>query len=564
MKRLLLFVSIMMIATPMVWGQSRCLTPLFEQARIELYEKFGGSKGPSISHKDITIHEVGDTMTFWSLNLSVMPPTWELVPSTCRAVTEYSYVFVADDQWNVHMDSADVELVTYYWEEGTYNDSTMGIYELNTENFGLPPDELDDDDHIYILYDELGSYQGVIFDGYFLVYNEYTEEEAQQMGGHSNEVEMFYMSCHPGDPVSPIRISVLAHEFEHMIHWAADPDEDTWVDEGCAEYAMLLFGVPDPLVYFPDNPDNNLTQWDNDFADYIQTFMFITYIADHYGGSETIREIVQESQNSTYGIETAIQIAGYDVTFEEVFVDWTVANYYHGRGGADSPEPDSQYIYFSIDPPAFSNSDWHNEYPAGPNNRNVNHWAADYISFNNPHGIYGYLVIEFIGNVNADFGLGIVKSFTSGYFYAVRGFPVDSYWIGGFPDFAECNYITNMVAGLGGYATPSYSYNAETPTGIDDISKPDQEFSIGPLYPNPFNLSIQIRFSKLAGRNAEIEIFDICGRLVRKWDIPAIDNSGEIVWDGKNSKGEGIASGVYLFRISDDINSKIVKGTLLK
>lgn len=564
MKRVLLLVSIMMIATPMVWGQSRCLTPLFEQARIELYEKFGGSKGPSIGHKDITIHEVGDTMTFWSLDLSVMPPNWELVPATCRAVTEYSYVFVADDQWNVHMDSVDVDTVTYYWEEGTYNDSTMGIYELNTENFGMPPDELDDDDHIYILYDALGSFNGVIFDGYFLVFNEYTEEEAQQMGGHSNEVEMFYMSCHPGNPVSPIRISVLAHEFEHMIHWAADPDEDTWVDEGCAEYAMLLFGVPDPLVDFPNNPDDDLTQWGNDFADYIQTFMFITYVADHYGGSETIREIVQESQNSTYGIETAIQNAGYDVTFEEVFVDWAVVNYYHGRGGADSPDPDSQYIYFSIDPPAFSNSDWHNEYPVGPNNRQVNHWAADYISFNNPDGCYDNLAATFDGNTNIDFGLGIIKSFTSGYFSAYDIFPTDSYWMGEFPDFGNCNYITKMVAGLGGYGTTSYSYTAETSTGIDDVSLPGYEFSIGPLYPNPFNQSIQIRFSKLAGRDAKIEIFDICGQLVRKWDVPAIDNSGEIVWDGKNSKGEDIASGVYLFRMSDDINSKIVKGTLLK
>ena len=187
-----------------------------------------------------------------------MPPEWILVPATCRAVTEYSYVFVADDQWNIHMDSADVALVEYYWEEGTYNDSTAGIYELDTENFGMPPDELDDDDHIYIFYSELGSFMGSVFDGYFSVFNEYTEEEAQQLGGHSNEVEMFYMSCNPGNPTSPIRISVLAHEFEHMIHWGIDPNEDTWVDEGCAEYAMLLFGYPDPLVDFPNKTDDDL------------------------------------------------------------------------------------------------------------------------------------------------------------------------------------------------------------------------------------------------------------------------------------------------------------------
>lgn len=564
MKKLLLLVSIMMIATSVAWGQSRCLTPLFEQARIELYEKFGGSKGPSGGQRDTTVHEVGDTMTFWSLDLTVMPPTWILVPATCRAVTEYSYVFVADDQWNVHMDSADVALVTYYWEEGTYIDSTMGIYELNTENFGPPPDELDDDDHIYILYDELGSFQGVIFDGYFLVYNEYTEEEAQQMGGHSNEVEMFYMSCHPGDPVSPIRISVLAHEFEHMIHWAADPDEAIWVDEGCAEYAMLLFGVPDPLVDFPNHPDNNLTQWDNDFADYIKTFMFITYLSDHYGGSETIREVVQEPQNSTYGIRAALENMGYDDTFEEVFIDWIVANYYHGRGGADLPEPDSQYIYFSIDPPAFSNSDWHNDYPAGPNSRHVNHWAADYILFNNPDSYYDYITITFECNENTDFGLGMIIASTSGEMAAGSMYPVQGFWGGTFPDYDSYNYITIMPAGLGGYGNTNYTYSAEATTGIDDITLPDDQFSIGPLYPNPFNQSIHIKYSKLAGRDAVIEIFDICGRLIRKLYVPATENYGEIVWDGKNFNGEHVVSGVYYFKLTDGENSKIIKGTLLK
>src|SRR5512139_3871103 len=120
------------------------------------------------------------------------------------------------------------------------------------------------------------------------------------------------MSCYPGDPISPIRISVLAHEFEHMIHWAHDPDEATWVDEGCAEYAMLLFGVPDPLIDFPGQPDNDLTVWSNGFSDYIQTFMFFTYLADHYGGNGILALVVDTPQNSTDGIDMALTYAGYD------------------------------------------------------------------------------------------------------------------------------------------------------------------------------------------------------------------------------------------------------------
>jgi hypothetical protein len=236
MKKTFLTALAILLYTSLAWGQSRCLTPEFEQARLALYNAYGGAGNHDFASfpvkSDIATHVVGDTVRFWSWDLTIQPPVWERVLATCRAVTANSYIFVTNDQWNVHMDSADVALAAYYWQEGTYIDSTAGIYQLDTESFGPPPDELDNDPHIYILYDALGSYNGSIFDGYFSVFNEYTEEQANGMGGHSNECEMFYMSCFPNDPVGPIRISVLAHEFEHMIHWARDAGEATWVDEG--------------------------------------------------------------------------------------------------------------------------------------------------------------------------------------------------------------------------------------------------------------------------------------------------------------------------------------------
>ena len=88
----------------------------------------------------------------------------------------------------------------------------------------------------------------------------YIGTEAQMMNppGHSNECEMIYMTCYPLNPTDPIRISVLAHELEHLIHWGGDINEDTWVDEGLAELAMVYFGIPDPISQFNTNPDNSL------------------------------------------------------------------------------------------------------------------------------------------------------------------------------------------------------------------------------------------------------------------------------------------------------------------
>jgi hypothetical protein len=449
------------------------------------------------------------------------------------------------------MDSTDVAQAAYYWEEGTYIDSTYGIYQLDTLNFGPPPDMLDNDDHIYILYSALGSFNGVVFDGYFSVFNEYTEEQAQGMGGHSNEVEMFYMSCHPGNPVSPIRISVLSHEFEHMIHWGFDQNEDTWVDEGCAEYAMLLFGMPDPIVQFPSSPDDDLTEWGNQFLDYVQVFLFFTYVADHYGGASTLKAIVEEPQNSIYGIETVLSNLGYSDTFADLFVNWTMANYYHGYCDP-SAVYDSLYIYFSIDPPAFARSGTHSNYPVGPLNRTVHRWAADYISF----GIDGptQLSIDFQGDPNYEYGLATFPSYLPDILEAHRVYPDgNAYW---HRDFGPGGYFSGtafMVTALGGPATVSYQYSADITTGIEAEPKLPDEFVTISAYPNPFNA-----FCKISVTDPSIDhvdIYDITGRLVETLDM----YSGEATWDASQH-----TSGIYFARAATADYSKNIKIVLLK
>lgn len=570
MRRFILAVFMMMAAASAAFAQSRCLTSEFYQARLDLYNAYGGARSyqlekagqPIMAPADIQLHNVGDTMTFWGWDLTIQPPVWEQAPATCRAVTDHCYIFVADDQWNINMDSADVALAAFYWEEGTYRDSLTGIYQLDTENFGAPPDELDNDDHIYIFYDGLGSYHGIVFDGYFSVFNEYTDEQAHGMDGHSNEVEMFYMSCYPGDPVSPIRISVLAHEFEHMIHWAHDADEDTWVDEGCAEYAMLLFGMPDPLIDFPNQPDNDLIAWGNNFSDYIQTFMFFTYVSDHYGGAPSLTAIVQESQNSIDGIEMALAGRGYDVAFAELFNQWVITNYYHGAGGYLLANPDSQYIYYSINPPAFRTGDVIQRYPGGPFNRLVGQWAADYVKFvNAQHDYYG-LSLYFEGGVGDEFGLTLINDSLPSRLDANPLVLNNNIWQDSTIDFAGYNNVIMAVSGVGTTGSHSYTYRADARTDADDnLTLPDQGVSLARLYPNPFNQSVLIDIPQGVARASKIAIYDLSGRLVNELAGPP---SRKLIWDGTDRRGELVTSGVYLFKITDGDDFKVIKGILMK
>jgi len=562
MRSLLIIAIILLMSSAPTMAQVNCQTSVFEDSRKALYSMYGKPDDVGNAASDIVTHEVGDTMTFWTYDLSVMPPAWIQVLATCRAATENAYVFVADNQWNVNMNQADVELVSYYWEEGTYLSDDYGIYELNTSNFGMPPDSQDDDDHIYLFYSELGSFAGSVFDGYFSVFNQYTEAQAQGMGAHSNEVEMFYMSCNPGNPTSPLRISVLAHEFEHMIHWAADPDEDSWVDEGCAEYAMLLFGVPDPIVNFPNNPDNNLTIWNNEFADYVKTFLFFTYTAEHYGGPEMIQTIVQEQQNSFIGVQYALTNSGHDIIFEELFTDWTIANFYHGRGGATCPNPDSQYLYLSIDPPAFGFTDWHTTYPAFGNDRSVSNWAADNIVFGNPDDLNNEFAIGFeFGNALL-YGLGTVGMLENGDMIVNRYFPAEPGFVDEF-SFEDFDFIGFIVAAPQNVHPHNYSYYGDISIGVESENPLPSEISLT-SYPNPFNASTKISFRKQTGNSASLKIYDLAGRLARSWEIDSDVTNGEVVWDGMSSRNETAVSGVYFFKLYDGTDQRIIKSVMVK
>ena len=57
--------------------------------------------------------------------------------------------------------------------------------------------------------------------------------------------EIVYLDSNPLDINSTLARATLAHEFQHMLHWNADPDEDKWLDEGCSEYAELACGYKD-------------------------------------------------------------------------------------------------------------------------------------------------------------------------------------------------------------------------------------------------------------------------------------------------------------------------------
>jgi len=104
------------------------------------------------------------------------------------------------------------------------------------------------------------------------------------------------------------RNTIIAHEFQHLLHSARDPFENLWIDEGAADMAAYLcFGVTSTLTghanEWSQNSNMSVRWWNQRIADYGAGFMFLMYLADKLGGGSAISSLVADTATGGAGIE---------------------------------------------------------------------------------------------------------------------------------------------------------------------------------------------------------------------------------------------------------------------
>ncbi|MFZ1682536.1 MAG: T9SS type A sorting domain-containing protein, partial [Candidatus Zixiibacteriota bacterium] len=84
-------------------------------------------------------------------------------------------------------------------------------------------------------------------------------------------------------------------------------------------------------------------------------------------------------------------------------------------------------------------------------------------------------------------------------------------------------------------------------------------------YPNPFNPSTTISFALPTTGNARIEVYNVLGALVAvPFDGVAQAGTHQVVWDGNDTRGQQVASGVYFYRLTAGGYTETKKMMLLK
>ncbi|HPN39159.1 MAG TPA: T9SS type A sorting domain-containing protein [Melioribacteraceae bacterium] len=84
-------------------------------------------------------------------------------------------------------------------------------------------------------------------------------------------------------------------------------------------------------------------------------------------------------------------------------------------------------------------------------------------------------------------------------------------------------------------------------------------------YPNPFNPSTTINYSIAEASEVKLRIFDVTGQIVKEL-VNEYKNSGfySVFWEGKNDRGDFVASGVYYCLLTAGNRSFINKLALIK
>jgi hypothetical protein len=90
-------------------------------------------------------------------------------------------------------------------------------------------------------------------------------------------------------------------------------------------------------------------------------------------------------------------------------------------------------------------------------------------------------------------------------------------------------------------------------------------YALSQNFPNPFNPTTTIEYSIPEAGNVELVIYNMAGQKVRTLINESQSASFyKVVWDGRNSMGENVGAGLYIYKLISGDFSKMQKMTLIK
>lgn len=120
--------------------------------------------------------------------------------------------------------------------------------------------------------------------------------------------------------------------------------------------------------------------------------------------------------------------------------------------------------------------------------------------------------------------------------------------------------ILGFIVGYGS----DYTTITVVSTSVDDVAlgEPDKDRIVLRNFPNPFNPETNITFRLSESGRVTLYVYNIKGETVRKLsDSILAEGVHNIIWDGKDDRGNLLPSGVYTYRLT--VNEGTFQGKML-
>ncbi len=219
-------------------------------------------------------------------------------------------------------------LVSAFVDEGRPGsiDPSLGIKALAEQIFG-PPTDIDGNGQVFILLmdvrDDWDSTSSTSFiAGYF---------DPLDQGNGGNFADIIYLDTNPGATHTLLILEALAHEYQHLIHYGRDADEETWVNEGLSELSPVLMGLPHrEYSYYLADTNVPMETFDGELADYARTGLFFLYSWVQLG-TGFIQDLIGNRANGWPAFQGELYDYS-DYSIDEFTYNWHVANFIDGSG----------------------------------------------------------------------------------------------------------------------------------------------------------------------------------------------------------------------------------------
>ena len=313
-------------------------------------------------------YKVGDKENFWISNSDTAEH--RQITATLRYITPHSYFWAQD---GASVDEGDMKRLMDTFENE--------IYPTDREFFGEEFNPgVDGDPHIFVIY---ASGLGSNVAGYFNSSDSFNPLVKEFSNGHET-----YMLSTTQNLAAEYTYGVLAHEFVHMIQFASDRNDVSWLGEGFAEVGVFLNGydVGGKDWSYTIDPDLQLTTWGdsvgNNGPHYGQSFLYLTYFLDRFG-EEATKALTSNPENDIQSVDGTLAdlnitdpLTGEIVTADDVFMDWAAALYLK-----DESIGDGRYTYYNYpNAPRTRATDTITTCPQSPLDFSVSQYGIDYIN----------------------------------------------------------------------------------------------------------------------------------------------------------------------------------------